>query len=223
MRVLLTFDAEHPDRPHCPPGTVQQILSVLRTARVHASFFLQGRWVEAYPHLAQDIAQDGHRIGNHSFYHARLELLSDQGLTTDITGAEHVIRTVTGVDPRPWFRCPWGECGNDPRVLQSLSELGYHHIGWDVEAGEWEIERTPQEIENAVVEGALATGEGAIVLLHTWPASVPAALTAIIQRLQSVRTEFATLDDLAEPSIAAVAARRPAGKDSSVMKGRGHP
>jgi len=222
MRVFLTFDAEHPDRPHCPPSATQQILQVLRRSNVRATFFLQGRWVEAYPHIAREIALDGHRIGNHSFYHARLQLLSDEGLATDITGAEQVIKSVTGADPRPWFRCPWGECGNDPRVLQSLTDLGYRHIGWHVEADEWEIARTPQEIENAVVDGALAAGDGAIILLHTWPASVPPALPAIIRRLGDAGVQFATLDDLAEPSIGVVAARGPAGNDSSVMKGRGH-
>lgn len=198
MRVLLTFDAEHPDRPHCPPWAASRILSVLRKENVRATFFLQGRWVEAYPHLARDIGQGGHRIGNHSFYHAPLGLLSNDGVAADVLNADQVIRTVTGVDPKPWFRCPWGACAGDPRVQSILSSLGYQHVGWQVEAGEWEVARTPQEVEEAIVNGVLATGTNSIILLHTWPASVPAALPAIIKRLRDAGAEFVTLDSFEE-------------------------
>ena len=55
FRVALTFDAEHPDRPH-RIGVTARILSALAGADVRASFFLQGRWVEANRELARDIA-----------------------------------------------------------------------------------------------------------------------------------------------------------------------
>ena len=32
FRVALTFDAEHPDRPWCPPGNAERILDVLAAA-----------------------------------------------------------------------------------------------------------------------------------------------------------------------------------------------
>src|SRR5439155_1423479 len=72
MQIALTFDAEHPDRPHCPPGVIDQIIAALGNAQVPATFFLQGRWVEAYPHVTEEIGRGPHRLGNHSYYHARL-------------------------------------------------------------------------------------------------------------------------------------------------------
>jgi peptidoglycan/xylan/chitin deacetylase (PgdA/CDA1 family) len=201
MRIALTFDAEHPDRPHCPPGVAERIITTLRKARVQATFFLQGRWVEAYPHIARDMAGGGHRIASHSFYHARLAMLSDEGLIRDIGAAEQVIEAVTGVDPKPWFRCPWGESGSDARILRVLADLGYRHVGWHVRAGEWEIDRTPREVEDAVVSGVLSVGENAIILLHAWPVSVPATLPAIIRRLREAGGEFVTLDDLDPASL----------------------
>lgn len=196
MQIALTFDTEHPDRPHCPPGVAERVVAILRKSHVRATFFLQGRWVEAYPHVARDIVRGSHRIGNHSFYHARLALLSDEGLIRDIGAAEQVIRAVSGADPRPWFRCPWGDSSPDARILRVLANLDYRHVGWHVQGGEWEVDRTPREVEDTVVNGAVATGGGAIVLLHAWPASVPAALPAIIRRLRDAGTEFVTLDDL---------------------------
>lgn len=220
MNAALTFDAEHPDRPHCPPWVTGQILEVLRRAEVRATFFLQGRWVEAYPHLARDIAQDGHRIGSHSFYHVRMRLLSDEGIASDVISAAQVIERVTGVDPRPWFRCPWGECARDARLLRVLAELGYRHVGWDVEVDEWDVARTPREVEDAAVNGVLTAGDRAIVLLHTWPASVPAALPGIIDRLRAAGAVFPTLDELPRPDAPATAI---AGGGPPQGKGPGHP
>lgn len=202
MHVALTFNAEHPDRPHCPPGVTERIIAVLAKSRVRATFFLQGRWVEAYPHTARDIVRSRHRIGSHSFYHARLALLSDEGLIQDIRAAEQVITALSGADPKPWFRSPWGACGDEARVLRVLANHDYRHIGWHVRGSEWEIDRTPRELEAAVVNGALAAGEGAIVMLHAWPASVPAALPAIIRRLRDASAEFVTLDDLDPAGLA---------------------
>jgi peptidoglycan/xylan/chitin deacetylase (PgdA/CDA1 family) len=47
LRVALTLDAEHPDRPWCPPGNADGILDTLKEREVTATFFVQGRWAEA--------------------------------------------------------------------------------------------------------------------------------------------------------------------------------
>ena len=49
LRVALTFDAEHPDRPWCPPANAQRILGELARVDVPATFFVQGRWAKAHP------------------------------------------------------------------------------------------------------------------------------------------------------------------------------
>ena len=90
FRVALTFDAEHPDRP-TDPAAEPRLLETLARLDVRATFFLQGRWVEAYPARARAVAQAGHLIGNHGFYHVRMPLLSAEGLRTDIAEAERVI------------------------------------------------------------------------------------------------------------------------------------
>src|SRR4051812_42717646 len=146
FRVALTFDAEHPDRPH-RPGVTTGILDVLAARSVPTTWFLQGRWVEAEPLLARRVGDDGHLVGNHSFYHARLPLLSDDGLATDIAAAEQVIADTTGHDPRPWFRCPFGAGADDPRVLAAIAARGYREIGADVILEDWEPHRTgPQMV-----------------------------------------------------------------------------
>jgi peptidoglycan/xylan/chitin deacetylase (PgdA/CDA1 family) len=109
------------------------ILAALDEARVRATFFLQGRWARAYPAMARSIAEAGHLIGNHSHHHAPMDGLRDDYFREDVRDAEEWIQRSTGADPRPRFRCPFGSGMEDARVLGLLEELGYRHVGWDVD------------------------------------------------------------------------------------------
>jgi peptidoglycan-N-acetylglucosamine deacetylase len=192
VRVALTFDAEHPDRPRCPPRVAGDVLDVLGEAGVRATFFLQGRWAEAHPATARRIAEDGHLVGSHSHYHVRMPLLSDAGLEADIHDGENAIREAAGADPRPWFRCPWGEGADDPRVVAALHRAGYRHVGWDVVAEDWEPDRSAVDVEAAVVAG-IGQGNDRVVLLHAWPQVLPEALGRVIPRLRAGGAGFVTI------------------------------
>ena len=189
MRVALTFDAEHPDRPH-RPGVQEEMLEVLRRRDVRATFFLQGRWVEAFPETARRVVADGHLVGSHSFYHARLPLLTDEGLATDTRDAERAIRDIAGVDPRPWFRCPFFAGEEDPRILRMLGDLGYTLVPADVVLDDWDPERGSAEIAADAVQGCAMVGDGAIVLLHTWPPQALEALPEIVDSLRAAGASF---------------------------------
>lgn len=197
IRVALTFDVEHPDRPTVP-GVTERILEVLDRERVKATTFIQGRWAEAYPDLAGQIARAGHRIGNHSMYHVRSPLLTREGFATDMRNAEDVLRATCNVDPRPWFRCPFGTGMDDPALLAQLAELGYRNVGWDVDGYDWDV-GDAGELEDRVVRETLARGDGAIVLLHGWPQRTAEALPAIVARLRDAGVQFVTVDALDTP------------------------
>jgi peptidoglycan/xylan/chitin deacetylase (PgdA/CDA1 family) len=198
MRVALTFDAEHPDRPSSARGNVERILQCLREARVRATFFVQGRWAQAETDAARRIARDGHLVGNHSFYHARMPLLTNDGLRADVSDAEARIKEHAGVDPRPWFRCPFGAGHDDERVLGALRELGYRNVHWHLELEDWEPWRSGGAIADDLVEGVVRHGDGAVVLLHTWPAGTADALWPALERLSGVDAELVTVADLEE-------------------------
>jgi peptidoglycan/xylan/chitin deacetylase (PgdA/CDA1 family) len=158
---------------------------------------VQGRWAEAYPDTAQLLAPAGHLIGSHSFYHARMPLFSDDGFDEDVTSAERALVEILGVNPKPWFRCPFGEGADDPRVLARLETLGYRNIDWNVGPDDWDPARTPRQVEDTVVEEALVHGDGAVVLLHTWPSNMIAALPGLVARLRDGGAQFVRLDQLA--------------------------
>jgi len=193
FRVALTFDAEHPDRP-TRYGVAEAILAALDRATVRATFFIQGRWAEAYPETARLIPAGGHLAGNHSHFHARMPLFSEDGLASDVRESEAAIRDVAGVDPRPWFRCPFGAGHDDPAIVGALAGMGYRTIGWDVVP--CDRERSSEEVESSLLRDTVAFGDGAVVLLHTWPASTGTALPAIIRRLADAGATFVRIDQL---------------------------
>jgi peptidoglycan/xylan/chitin deacetylase (PgdA/CDA1 family) len=200
FRVALTFDAEHPDRP-TRPGVTDELLDALAAVAARTTWFLQGRWVEAYAPLARRVAADGHLLGNHSFYHARMPLFSADGFATDVSAADEVIRAATGADARPWFRCPFGTGATDPFVLDGLAALGYRSVGWHIDSLDWWPRRRADALEADVVERTIAHGDGAIVLMHGWTTNAAAALPGVLRGLVAAGATFVGLDELDEAAI----------------------
>lgn len=197
FRVALTIDVEHPDRP-TRAGVTADIVAALTDKNVRATTFIQGRWAQAYPALAREIALAGHLVGCHSHFHARMPMLSRRGFASDVRLATTAIRDITGVDARPWFRCPFGALDRGTIVLDQLSALGYRNVGWHVDSHDW-ASRGAACVARRVIDGVLAKGDGAIVLMHGWPSPNPMAVPRIIDELRDRGAEFVTVDNL--PSV----------------------
>jgi peptidoglycan-N-acetylglucosamine deacetylase len=126
-----------------------------------------------------------------------MTLLTDEGIARDLEQAEQAIAEAAGADPRPWFRCPFGDGHDDPRVLAALSRAGYRDQHWDVDACDWQPDSTPDQVRRQVVDGALAHGDGAVVLMHTWPVATIAALPGILRELAAGGLRPVRLDEAA--------------------------
>jgi peptidoglycan-N-acetylglucosamine deacetylase len=196
FRVALTIDAEFPDRP-TEPGVTARILDVVGETGVTATVFIQGRWAEAEPAIARRIAAEGHLVANHSHHHARMTLLTRAGIVRDVRAAERVITRITGRDPRPWFRCPFGAGARTLRVVDGLAAIGYMDVGWHVDGSDW-AGGSAESLEDRVVRETLAYGDGAVILLHGWPRQTPVALPGIIRRLRDRGAVLVGLDGLDE-------------------------
>ena len=64
--IALTFD----DGPE--PQSTSQVLGILKNSNAKATFFCIGKNVKDNPDLIRQIDNEGHLIGNHSFYHGSL-------------------------------------------------------------------------------------------------------------------------------------------------------
>jgi peptidoglycan/xylan/chitin deacetylase (PgdA/CDA1 family) len=194
FRVALTIDTEFPDRP-TEPGVTARILDILAEEGAPATVFIQGRWAEAEPALAQRIAAEGHLVANHSHHHARMTLLTAAGIVRDVQASERAIIAATGRSPRPWFRCPFGAGAGTRRVVDRLDSIGYVDVGWHVDGRDW-AGGSATRLEGRLVRATIAHGDGAVVLLHGWPRATPVALRGTIRRLRERGATFVRIDAL---------------------------
>jgi peptidoglycan/xylan/chitin deacetylase (PgdA/CDA1 family) len=203
MKVALTIDTEQRSRPADTANPRRQ-LDLLAAEGVRATFFVQGRWASACPDVARRIGEEGHLLGNHTYHHVRLTLMTDQGIRHTVLRAEEVIVQRTRARLRPWFRCPYGDGEDDPRVLATLRDVGYENVGWDVDPKDWRPDRHVDEVVEAVLAGCREAGDGTHdevrVLLHSWPDATAAALPGIVAGLRAAGAELVRLDELADPA-----------------------
>lgn len=189
--MALTFDAG------ANADGVPSILATLASKRVPATFFLTGKWVEAYPRYASLIGA-GYPVGNHSYSHPDLTKLSDAEVRTEITSAAAAIEAATGRDPRPMFRFPFG--ASDERTIRLVNALGYGAINWTVDTRGWQGTSGGQSADSVVERVLAGLRPGEIVIMHV--GSNPAdgstldadALSRVIDELRARGYGFVTID-----------------------------
>ena len=178
-------------RPAACAGRDGRDHRVLAERHVPTTWFLQGRWAESYPELARRIVADGHLVGNHCYYHARMPLLRRR-CPDRYRAAERAIRRRRGrsaaLVPLPF------SAGSDDPTSRALDELGYRDIGADVILEDWNPSRTGPLIAADVLRET-SRRRGAVVLFHAWPPGTLDALPAVIDGLRALgAATFVRLD-----------------------------
>ncbi len=152
--IALTFD----DGPN-PPYT-GRILDVLERERVHATFFVVGRAVQAYPEVVRREVRDGDAIGNHSWDHSHLIVYPPDAVAASIQRTDAAIAAATGMHTR-LFRPPFG--ARDWIVMRTAQRLGYTVVMCSGPLPrDWEYP-SPAQIAQRVLSVA---ADGSIIVLH---------------------------------------------------------
>lgn len=183
--VALTFDTG--------AGTpvVRVILQELREAKVHATFFLVGNWVQENPELVAEIARDGHDLANHSWNHPNFTELSDDQIVSQVVWTDDYVRRATGCTTRPFFRAPFGSLNN--HVLETLARTGFESIFWSAHGGDWLPGKTMESVRETVEKN---TGNGTIIVLHSSVPETAQAVPYIISDLRARGLELVRLSEL---------------------------
>ena len=177
-RIALTFD-DGPD-----PRFTEDVLNVLNQYNVSGTFFLMGSRAIAYPEIVERINNEGHVIGNHTYFHPNLVKEADiPTLEREVIRTENTLNDI--IDYRTsLFRPPYGFLYNE--LVEKLAEMQYLIIGWSVDSLDWE-EDPPEVIASNVLDNV---HPGAIILMHDgadWDGdrtNTIAALRQIIPALQ---------------------------------------
>jgi peptidoglycan/xylan/chitin deacetylase (PgdA/CDA1 family) len=189
--VALTFD----DGPN-PPFT-DQIVDYLHSAHVHATFFVVGKAVQAHPDIVRTEVLYGDAIGNHTWDHAHLVLLTQKHVERELDDAEAAIVRAAGVRPT-LFRPPFG--ARDFLVLRIARERGYKIIMWSVPLPSDWANPPPAAIAQRVLKYVKS---GSIIVLHDGNrggygnrANTVAATKLIVKALLSQGYSFVTVPEL---------------------------
>lgn len=152
--VALTYD----DGPN-PPYT-NRILDVLDREHVHATFFLVGRAVAAYPSVVAREARSGDALGNHTWDHAHLIVMDAAQVRESLRRTDAAIYAASGQHPT-LMRPPFG--ARDWLVLDQARRMGYTPVMWSVPlARDWEYPPA-----NVIASRVLPyVRDGSIIVLH---------------------------------------------------------
>jgi peptidoglycan/xylan/chitin deacetylase (PgdA/CDA1 family) len=188
--IALTFD----DGPS--PKYLGGVLQTLADHDVPATFFLVGSSIVEHPEAARTIASAGHEIGNHSFHHPRMVLMSQSRIADEITRTDTAIRDI-GYDGPIQFRPPFGK--KLIALPRYLAREGRATIMWDVEADD----TVSRAMDGAgIAQTAIDdTRAGSIILLHVMyksGAASRAALGPMIEGLKAKGFRFVRLTELLE-------------------------
>jgi peptidoglycan/xylan/chitin deacetylase (PgdA/CDA1 family) len=179
--VALTFDAGA-DR-----GYAEDVLDVLQSEHVVASFGVTGQWARGNPDLVRRMAADGHLVFNHTLDHRSFTGVSDQqgGLSAarrraELEDADAIIAPLIGHSTRPYYRLPYGD--DDARVAADVQPSGYSRkIGWTVDSLGWRGAQTAEIVTRCLKLAA----PGAVYVFHVGHTSQDAiALPRIIRGLR---------------------------------------
>ena len=83
-----------------------RILAICAEHRVRATFFVLGWIAERHPALVKRIAEAGHEIATHSFWHRRVDSMSPDELRDDVAQSLQAIRSAAGDIRVRGFRAP---------------------------------------------------------------------------------------------------------------------
>jgi len=174
--VYLTFD----DGPI--PEATPFILDTLREYGAKATFFIVGQNAERYPHLLQQIIDEGHRIGNHTYNHMGGAKHTVKTYSENAERANNILQTDLFRPPHGWMR------------LSQYAWLGrkYRIVMWDLVTRDYSRWMTANDVVENVERYAR---NGSIITFHDSLRSIDKlrfALPASLRWLKAQGYEFKT-------------------------------
>lgn len=175
--VVLTFD----DGP-IPPYS-KEILDILASQCVKATYFLVGDMARAYPSLVRRIYNDGHTIGTHSQSHPyAFQRLTMPRIEWQVDGGIASVDAALG-NPKalsPFFRIPG--LGRSSAVEGYLASKSLVVWSSDVVADDWKHISAKEIVKRAMRR--LDERGGGILLLHDIHPATVQALPALLRELK---------------------------------------
>lgn len=187
-QISLTFDTG------CGPDNTSELLKILKSHQIPAAFFITGEWASRHPDLLQQIAAEGHDLGNHSDTHKNMSSLSAEICHQELMNLHSRVKSLTDIDMN-LFRPPYDIYSN--QLLATVKKNGYQTILWSCDSMDWKSYSADSIIHTLCSHPQLANG--AIIRLHTDAPHTVSALDRLITSLQEKGYEIVPLSQLISP------------------------
>jgi peptidoglycan-N-acetylglucosamine deacetylase len=176
--VYLTFD----DGP--VPGVTVAVLNLLKKYGIKGTFFCVGENVYKYPEIFQQIREEGHAVGNHTYNHIHGLKNTNTTYFENIEKADKLIRS-------DLFRPPYGLLkGSQYWVIKAKFNI----IMWDVISCDYDPSLKPEQCFRNVID---FVRDGSIITFHDSFKSEKNVLTAlplVIEKLMKEGYSFKKIE-----------------------------
>ncbi|SEK64520.1 polysaccharide deacetylase family protein [Parapedobacter koreensis] len=164
-RIFLTFD----DGPI--PDVTPAIINTLKKYGIKATFFCVGENIKKHPDLFDDLLENGHRIGNHTYNHLNGWKIPNETYVRNVAQCQQLVQTNL-------FRPPYGR---GTRAQYATLRAAYEIIMWDVLSGDFDTNLAPQKCLQNVISH---TRNGSIVVFHDNIKAIPRVTYALPRAIE---------------------------------------
>lgn len=164
-RIFLTFD----DGPI--PDVTPFVINTLKSYDIKGTFFCVGENIKKHPDLFDQLVENGHRIGNHTYNHLNGWQTADDIYLQNVAKCQQL----TGTD---LFRPPYGR-GRRSQYRQL--HTSHRIIMWDVLSGDFDLKLRPEKCLRNVIRHAR---NGSIVVFHDNIKAIPRITYALPRAIE---------------------------------------
>jgi probable sporulation protein (polysaccharide deacetylase family) len=168
------------------------MLDTLDKAKVKATFFFDGSWLNKNTELALEIKKREHQIENHAYSHPNMSKLARSRATLEISKTKDLLAKRLGVENK-WFAPPSGDF-ND-QTVKLAAEQGLKTVLWTLDTVDW---RKPNP-SDVVAKISKHVEAGSLILMHP-TASSSQALAGMIAAIESKGLHIGTVAQVLSPN-----------------------
>ena len=154
--VYLTFD----DGPI--PEVTPWVLRQLRAFNAKATFFCIGDNISKHPEIFNQLIENGHQVGNHTYNHLNGWRTSNIDYCKNIERCDSILKKTYATTLKPkLFRPPYGKLWSSQ--AKHLLDSGYRVVMWDVLSGDFDSKISRETCLENVLNNVK---NGSIVVFH---------------------------------------------------------
>ena len=117
-----------------PSINTPHLLDMLEEYGIPATFFMLGNQAERHPDIVRRVLAEGHEVGNHSYSHPNLRVVSPARKEEELRRTDTILRNL-GANPT-FIRPPYGSY--DASTEKIAEGLGLTVILWSMDSRDWQ-------------------------------------------------------------------------------------